>query len=379
MVTCRTNRMGRRAFLTAVAGGIGAAVLPAVPATAAAGIASADLPTRVGDTAAAIEEAETALASAEQTETRAAAAAEQADAEAQAAASRAEAAATGERAAGRELAMAEAKTGRACAALGHLTSEAYRSAAGVAQPAVLPSATSPVEFATRLDGLRQLMASQTQIVDQAAADADRAAVAHERRVTELRRAERESQSAAAKATKAADQHAAATRARKAAGEAVKAARRALTDLQTELAGASESAALVAGKLVLQRPVSGRVTSPFGMRKHPVTGARKLHTGTDLGASCGHRVRAAAAGQVSEAGFDPAYGNRVVVDHGRIAGVSVTTTYSHLDSIATAEGDHLGIAALVGTVGTTGLSTGCHLHFEVLVAGEFTDPMAWMTT
>ncbi len=121
---------------------------------------------------------------------------------------------------------------------------------------------------------------------------------------------------------------------------------------------------------LARPVGGPVTSAFGMRVHPVTGVRKLHDGVDLGAPCGTPVRAARAGVVRTAGRDGAYGNRVVLDHGD----GLRTAYAHLSSTSVSPGRRIDARTVVGRVGSTGLSTGCHLHFMVLRDGRPVDPM-----
>lgn len=121
---------------------------------------------------------------------------------------------------------------------------------------------------------------------------------------------------------------------------------------------------------LARPVGGPVTSAFGMRVHPVTGVRKLHDGVDLGAPCGTPVRAARTGTVRSVGHDGAYGLRVVVDHG----AGVETGYAHLTSAAVSAGTRVRTRTVVGAVGSTGLSTGCHLHFMLTREGRATDPM-----
>jgi murein DD-endopeptidase MepM/ murein hydrolase activator NlpD len=120
---------------------------------------------------------------------------------------------------------------------------------------------------------------------------------------------------------------------------------------------------------LGRPVAGPVTSPFGMRVHPVTGVRKLHDGTDIAAPCGTPVRAAAAGTVSAASFAGAYGNRVDLDHG-----DAVTGYAHLSAMDVAPGQRVAAGDVVGRVGSTGSSTGCHLHLMLLVGGRPTDPL-----
>ncbi|MDI2131413.1 murein hydrolase activator EnvC family protein [Yinghuangia seranimata] len=128
---------------------------------------------------------------------------------------------------------------------------------------------------------------------------------------------------------------------------------------------------------LSYPLDGPVTSPFGMRFHPVLEYVKLHTGTDFGAVEGTPVHAAREGTVISAGYNPAYGYRVVVSHGQVGGVALTTTYNHLSRIDVGEGRRVKRGGTVGLVGNTGYSTGAHLHFEVLVDGEFADPLTWL--
>lgn len=125
------------------------------------------------------------------------------------------------------------------------------------------------------------------------------------------------------------------------------------------------------------PVQGPVTSPFGIRVHPITGVRKLHTGTDLGVGCGTPIHVARDGTVISAGFNTAYGFRTVVSHGVVDGALLTTTYNHQTHIGVVVGQHVTAGEVIGTSGTTGYSTGCHLHFELLVNADFVDPMPWM--
>ena len=129
--------------------------------------------------------------------------------------------------------------------------------------------------------------------------------------------------------------------------------------------------------VLGYPVDGYLTSPFGMRFHPIYQVWKLHDGTDFGASCGTPVRAAASGTVIAAYYGGGYGNRIIVDHGLREGVGLGTTYNHLSGYATSVGDHVERGEVIGYVGTTGASTGCHLHFMVFRNGVTVDPMAWL--
>ena len=115
-----------------------------------------------------------------------------------------------------------------------------------------------------------------------------------------------------------------------------------------------------------------VSSSYGWRIHPVTGKKSLHTGTDLPAPTGTKVIAAGAGEVILAGWYGAYGNAVIVDHGG----GYTTLYGHNSSLNVSVGDMVTAGQTVSYVGSTGWSTGAHLHFEVRVNGNTTDPMAF---
>lgn len=128
--------------------------------------------------------------------------------------------------------------------------------------------------------------------------------------------------------------------------------------------------------VLSRPVSARISSSFGMRRHPILRISRLHTGTDFAAACGAPVYASADGQIIQAGWAGGYGNRIVVDHGYLGGTGLATTYNHLSRIVRG-GGNVKRGQLIGYSGTTGLSTGCHLHFEVLSNGDFVNPQRYL--
>ena len=129
--------------------------------------------------------------------------------------------------------------------------------------------------------------------------------------------------------------------------------------------------------VLSQPVDGYLTSSYGMRLHPVYHRWSLHDGTDFGASCGTPVRAAASGTVLEVYAHSAYGNRVIIDHGYQRGVGLATAYNHLSSYSTYAGQHVRRGDVIGYVGSTGYSTGCHLHFMVFENGSTVNPMTWL--
>lgn len=125
------------------------------------------------------------------------------------------------------------------------------------------------------------------------------------------------------------------------------------------------------------PVPGytRITSKYGMRTHPITGIYKLHTGVDIGAPMGANFVAANDGIVVKAGYNGAYGNMVIIDHGG----GVQTLYAHGSEILVKVGDTVkkGETAVL-KVGSTGYSTGAHAHFEVRINGETTDPLPYIT-
>ncbi|MGW7379056.1 M23 family metallopeptidase [Streptomyces sp. NPDC054794] len=132
--------------------------------------------------------------------------------------------------------------------------------------------------------------------------------------------------------------------------------------------------------VLAAPVGTlTVTSPFGSRVHPLTGVTKLHTGVDFGAPQGAQVSAARQGRVVFAALTKAYGNRIVIDHGTIQGKRLETTYSHLSALQVTAGQTVRTGTPIGRVGSTGLSTGPHLHFEVIYGGYYTDPQPWLSS
>ena len=123
----------------------------------------------------------------------------------------------------------------------------------------------------------------------------------------------------------------------------------------------------AGELGL--PVQGRITSGFGVRQDPLTGEALSHPGLDVGAAVGTPIRASAAGTVTWAGPKGGYGNAVEIDHGN----GVVTLYGHASELLVTQGDSVEPGQAIGRVGSTGRSTGPHLHFEVRVGGTPVDP------
>jgi murein DD-endopeptidase MepM/ murein hydrolase activator NlpD len=120
---------------------------------------------------------------------------------------------------------------------------------------------------------------------------------------------------------------------------------------------------------------GRVTSCFGMRKDPLGGSTHLHAGVDLAAPNGTRIRTVGAGTVLSAGAESGYGNAVLIDHGN----GYLTHYGHMSAITVKVGQRVAVGAQIGNEGSTGHSTGPHLHFEVH-KGTYKNPIeptAWM--
>nr|WP_254703511.1 peptidoglycan DD-metalloendopeptidase family protein [Pseudarthrobacter sp. C4D7] len=116
------------------------------------------------------------------------------------------------------------------------------------------------------------------------------------------------------------------------------------------------------------------SSPFGFRVSPISGsAGDFHLGQDYAAPCGTPVYAADSGVVRAAGWHPwGGGNRIEIDHGD----GLITTYNHLESIGVNTGDQVRVGQVIARVGTTGWSTGCHLHFESILDGRYTNPLRW---
>ena len=123
----------------------------------------------------------------------------------------------------------------------------------------------------------------------------------------------------------------------------------------------------------RKPVNGedvRLATGFGMRRHPLLMINKMHTGVDWSAPTGTPVVAAGGGRVSFAGVKGEYGKVVFIDHGG----GWQTAYAHLSSIEVGEGDCVAALTVIGRIGSTGLSSGPQLHFEVLHQGRYLDPM-----
>lgn len=119
------------------------------------------------------------------------------------------------------------------------------------------------------------------------------------------------------------------------------------------------------------PVAGRLTSGFGLRRHPILGYVRMHAGVDYGAAWGSPIYAVTDGRVQYAGWHGGHGNYVRLDHGG----GIATGYGHMSRIAVSSGMSVRRGQVIGYVGSTGLSTGAHLHYEVYRGGQTVDPMS----
>lgn len=121
------------------------------------------------------------------------------------------------------------------------------------------------------------------------------------------------------------------------------------------------------------PLRAPVTSPFGWRSHPIFGVRKFHTGVDLAGPNRSAIRAADGGNVLYTGWYGGYGKVVIVSHGN----NMATLYAHLSRVAVSVGDNVNKGDVIAYEGTTGFSTGPHLHFEVRVNGKPQNPLGYV--
>lgn len=145
----------------------------------------------------------------------------------------------------------------------------------------------------------------------------------------------------------------------------------LDDALTKLDGVRRAAV----RLPIANPAPGQsVTSGFGVRRDPLIGRPAFHAGIDFRASVGVPVRASGAGTVAKAGWNGGYGRMVEIDHGN----GLTTRYAHLSRLKVAEGDTVAAGAVIGHAGSSGRSTGPHLHYEVRRNGKATNPVRFIS-
>jgi murein DD-endopeptidase MepM/ murein hydrolase activator NlpD len=139
------------------------------------------------------------------------------------------------------------------------------------------------------------------------------------------------------------------------------------------ATAEAIAAPIVGRPLFIHPVPGGETSPFGPRIHPLLGRPMFHTGIDLAAACGTPIHAAADGTVIYARVSASWGGRTIIQHSP----TVKTAYGHQSKFLVTEGQVVKQGQVIGLSGTTGWSTGCHLHFDVIINDRYVDPAPYL--
>ncbi|SUY47856.1 cell wall-binding protein [Clostridium putrefaciens] len=122
-----------------------------------------------------------------------------------------------------------------------------------------------------------------------------------------------------------------------------------------------------------RPVGGSITNGFGERIHPITGAKGMHHGVDIAVGRGTSIKAAQSGTVITATYNNIYGNMIILSHGN----GVQTVYAHAESLNVSSGQQVKQGQVIAQVGSTGISTGPHLHFEVRINGSVVNPMSYI--
>lgn len=127
-----------------------------------------------------------------------------------------------------------------------------------------------------------------------------------------------------------------------------------------------------------KPVRASAGSPFGLRYHPILHYWRMHWGTDFGASCGAPIRAMANGKVVSAGWTSyGFGNYTIISYGKMYGANLSSGYAHQSKVLVKAGQRVKQGQVVGYVGTTGLSTGCHLHLQIYRNGARVNPMRYL--
>lgn len=139
------------------------------------------------------------------------------------------------------------------------------------------------------------------------------------------------------------------------------------------AASSSGTVYSGGAMAWPVPSSGRITSQYGNRIHPITKTKKMHTGLDIGAPTGSKIVAANDGTVIMSGWNGGYGNAVVIDHGG----GITTLYGHNSKLMVSVGQKVTRGQQIAACGSTGNSTGPHCHFEVRINGKYTDPSPYL--
>ncbi|WP_129337496.1 peptidoglycan DD-metalloendopeptidase family protein [Cellulomonas endophytica] len=309
---------------------------------------------------------------------------------------------------GARITEGDARTAELRRAIGELARQAYRTGTTSTSLEVVLGATSVEDFAERYGLAATALRTQSQVLEQltAAQSANRSAQARlaavRERIVELKAeadakvVEADRARAAAAAAKAElDRLLAEQQAKQAALEAQRGdlERQLAEQAAQEAALQSELSAIIAEQRARQPasapPPSGSVsgalfgnptsivpmyvTSNFGMRLHPILGYTRLHAGIDLRTYCSTPLYAGRDGTVQWARARSGFGNQVMLDHGFVDGNSLMSSYNHMTRFVVGAGERVSKGQLIGYSGNTGTSAACHLHFEVYVNGNVTNP------
>lgn len=246
---------------------------------------------------------------------------------------------------------------------------------------VLLQSTSMSDFLTRLDLMQYIAEQDSRLVRELAAERDqieqhkKELVNKKEEVAVLQETTRAKQTYLA--ARRSDREAALGQLeteRKAylrAMQELEASSRNLTNIIQQMQSKNQKPRQGTGRFIW--PVSGPITSNYGMRYHPILHQSRLHSGVDIGASGGTPIKAADDGTVIYSGWMGGYGQVVVLDHGG----GYSTLYAHMSSIAVGKGSGVTQGQTIGRVGSTGWSTGPHLHFEVRINGNTQNPLNYL--
>jgi len=152
---------------------------------------------------------------------------------------------------------------------------------------------------------------------------------------------------------------------------IRALEREESSIRSKIRSAAKPTGTRPGRLL--RPVPGAISSPYGERVHPILGTSRMHNGADFNAAHGDPIRASAGGKVILAGVKGGFGNTIMIDHGG----GMVTLYAHQSKLGASVGDTVKAGQTIGFIGSTGLSTGPHLHFEVRINGVAKNPAKYL--
>lgn len=280
--------------------------------------------------------------------------------------------------------------------IGEVAREAYQGRSSLVSVSILMEADTPRDLASRMHWNDTVFdATSAEFQRLSALESQAQAALKVRQATEAAVAAQRAQSAAnVQATKDLADRAAASRAKVAALVAEtdklrKAAQSVLKASQAQAEELEREEARISAKIKGEdgdysnpngfiKPVNASAGSPFGMRYHPILRYWRMHWGTDFGADCGTPIRAMANGKVISAGWTSyGFGNYTIISYGRMFGANLSSGYAHQSKVIVHAGQKVKQGQIVGYVGSTGLSTGCHLHLQVYRNGVRVNPMRYL--